>query len=66
MYKRQPHDRAVELNDRFAPYREKRNVRNRKMVEGVNGLMAKYGVTIDFDKDVLPLSNYEMCIRDSC
>ena len=55
-----PHDRAVELNDRFAPYREKRNVRNRKMVEGVNGLMAKYGVTIDFDKDVLPLSNYAL------
>ena len=55
-----PHDRAVELNDRFAPYREKRNVRNRKMVEGVNGLMGKYGVTIDFDRDVLPPSNYAL------
>ena len=28
------------------------------MVEGINGLMGKYGVTIDFDKDVLPLSSY--------
>ena len=55
-----PHDRAGELNDRFAPYREKRNARNREMVEGVNGLMGKYGVTIDFDRDVLPLSNYAL------
>ena len=53
-----PHNRAHELNERFAPYREKRNVRNRKMVEAVNGLMGKYGVAIDFDRDVLPLSNY--------
>ena len=53
-----PHNRAHELNDRYAPYREKRNVRNRKMVEAVNGLMGKYGVAIDFDRDVLPLSNY--------
>ena len=30
-----PHNRAHELNDRYAPYREKRNVRNRKMVEAV-------------------------------
>ena len=27
------------------------------MVAAVNGLMAKYGVTLDFEKDVLPLSN---------
>ena len=53
-----PHNRARELNDWFAPYREKRNVRNRRMVEGINGMMAPYGVTIDFEKDVLPLSNY--------
>ena len=53
-----PHNRVRELNDWFAPYREKRNVRNRRMVEGINGMMAPYGVTIDFEKDVLPLSNY--------
>ena len=53
-----PHNRAAELNDFFAPYREKRNVRNRKMVDAVNGMMGKYGVTIDFDRDVLPLSNF--------
>ena len=53
-----PHDRVRELNDYFAPYREKRNDRNRKMVDSINGMMAPYGVTIDFERDVLPLSNY--------
>ena len=53
-----PHDRAGELNALYAPYREKRNVRNRAMVEAINGMMGKYGIAIDFDKDVLPLSNF--------
>ncbi len=53
-----PHDKIGEVDAFFAPYREKRNVRNRKMVEGVNRLMAPYGLTIDFDRDVLPLSRY--------
>ncbi len=54
-----PHDRAAEVNDFFAPYRAFRNERNVKMVAAVNELMGKYGVVIDFEKDVLPLSNYE-------
>ena len=53
-----PHNRAAELNEAFAPYRAKRNDRNRRMVEAINGMMGRYGVTIDFDRDVLPLSNY--------
>lgn len=53
-----PHNRAAELNEAFAPYRAKRNNRNRRMVEAINGMMGRYGVTIDFDRDVLPLSNY--------
>ena len=55
-----PHDKAAYLNQVFAPNREKRNDRNRKMVAGVNDMMAKYGVTIDFDRDVLPISNYSI------
>lgn len=55
-----PHNHAKELNDFYAPYRAKRNERNIKMVEAVNNMMSKYGVTIDFEKDVLPLSNYAM------
>ena len=53
-----PHGQAAGLNAWFAPYREKRNDRNRRMVAGINGMMAPYGIAIDFEKDVLPLSNY--------
>ena len=53
-----PHNRAAEVNAFFAPYRAARNERNRKMVAAVNQLMGQYGVTIDFEKDVMPLSNY--------
>lgn len=52
-----PHTQTGRVNEFFAPYRAKRNVRNAKMVAAVNGLMAQYGVTLDFEKDVLPLSN---------
>ncbi len=47
------------LQDVFAPLREKRNVRNRKMIANINGLMEPYGISLDFDKDVIPLSQYE-------
>ena len=53
-----PHNRAAELNRWFAPYREKRNDRNRRMVAAINEMMGKYGISIDFERDVLPLSNY--------
>ncbi len=53
-----PHDRIDEVDAFFAPYRAKRNDRNRKMVAGVNRLMAPYGLGIDFEADVLPLSRH--------
>ena len=53
-----PHQYAKEVTDFFAPYRDKRNVRNRKMIESLNGMMKDYGVTVDFDRDVLPLSQF--------
>ena len=53
-----PHNKAAEINAFFAPYRAKRNERNKKMVAAINEMMGKYGVTIDFEKDVLPLSNF--------
>lgn len=52
-----PRGQAAALNGHFAPLREKRNIRNRRMVEAINGLMGRYGVAIDFDRDVIPLSN---------
>lgn len=37
---------------------EKRNVRNRRMVYKINAITSSYGITVDFDKDVLPISNF--------
>lgn len=49
------HKRVQEF---FAPLREKRNVRNRNIVANINALSNPHGVTLDFDKDVLPISMY--------
>jgi len=46
------------LQEVFAPLREHRNVRNRAMIQRINGLVAPLGVILDFDTDVLPLSQY--------
>ena len=46
------------LDEVFAPLREKRNVRNRKMVANINELMKPYGIEVDFDRDVVPISQY--------
>lgn len=42
----------------FAPYRAHRNARNRRMVMNCNGLLGGYGIELDFDRDVLPLSQW--------
>ncbi len=51
-----PHDKISVLDKFFAPYREARNERNRKMVENINKLLPDIG--LDFERDVLPLSLY--------
>ena len=53
-----PHDKIETVQAYFAPLRERRNARNRKMVERINALYANDGVSLDFDRDVLPLSQY--------
>ena len=53
-----PHDKIEQVQAYFAPLRERRNTRNRKMVERINALYAIDGVSLDFDRDVLPLSQY--------
>ncbi len=45
------------LQEVFAPLREKRNIRNRKMLANINELTAPHGITLDFDTDVLSISN---------
>jgi len=51
--------RSLTEADRFlAPYREKRNVRNWKMVDRLNEYLKPYGLELDFHNDVLPISQY--------
>lgn len=47
------------MDEVFAPLREKRNERNRKMTENINRIMEPFGITLDFDEDVIPISQYE-------
>ncbi len=51
-----PHSRLDGAEKFIKPYRDERNKRNRAMVENINGLTGKYGILIDFDNDVRPLS----------
>lgn len=37
---------------------EKRNERNRKMTRKINEIMNPFGIELDFDRDVLPISNF--------
>ena len=53
-----PHDKIETVQAYFAPLRERRNARNKKMVERINALYAQDGVNIDFERDVLLLSQY--------
>jgi len=53
-----PHQMLGEADKFLAPYREKRNVRNWKMVEKLNTQLKPYELGLDFNTDVLPLSQY--------
>jgi len=53
-----PHDQIDKLNAIYAPYRAYRNERNIAMVERINELFGKYDIKLDFEGDVLPLSEY--------
>ena len=53
-----PHDYIDYINDFFAPFRQKRNIRNKKMCQNISALTAPCGITLDFEQDVLPLSSY--------
>jgi len=55
-----PHTQIDKLAAFFKPYTEARNARNRQMVENINKLFKAYGVTLDFDNDVLPISLYNL------
>ncbi len=49
-----PHDKIGVLTEFFRPYQNARHERNRKMIERINHMVP--GITLDYDRDVLPLS----------
>ncbi|MBP3706750.1 MAG: PHP domain-containing protein [Clostridia bacterium] len=46
------------LQEVFEPLRQRRNERNKKMLENINSIMAPFEIQLDFQKDVVPLSYY--------
>jgi predicted metal-dependent phosphoesterase TrpH len=53
-----PHTEIEDVKNFFAPLVDKRNIRNRAMVEKLNSIFKPYCISIDFDEHVVPLSNY--------
>jgi hypothetical protein len=51
-----PHQSIAAFNEYMRPFRDKRNVRNAKMTEKINEKFGRYGITLDFKKDVYDLS----------
>jgi len=53
-----PHQHIDEVIAFFKPYVKARNERNRSMIDRINTLTAPYGIHTDFEKDVVPLSEF--------
>ena len=51
-----PHQMIDEVEGFFAPYREKRNRRNRNMINKLNEKLQPYELSLDFERDVLSLT----------
>ncbi len=51
-----PHQNIDEFNAYLAPFRAKREERNRKMCEKISARFSAFGVTLDYDADVASLS----------
>ena len=51
-----PHQNIGKADAWLAPYRARRNERNRQMVQRINALTKEEALQLDFDRDVLPLS----------
>jgi hypothetical protein len=53
-----PHPRIPEVREYFRPLQAARNLRNRRMVERLNQVLARPELALDFQRDVLPLSRH--------
>ena len=53
-----PHTKIDGVNNFIAPFRDKRNKRNAKMTDNINKIMQVYGIKLDFERDIMPISKY--------
>ena len=53
-----PHTQIERVRDFFAPYTAERNKRNRLMIQNINDIVQHFGIELDFDEDVVPLSQH--------
>ena len=51
-----PHTQLDEFEELLKPVREKRNLRNKKMAAKLNELFKNDGITLDFERDIYPIS----------
>ena len=51
-----PHTMIDRVGDFFAPYAAERNKRNALMVQRLNKITGRFNVTLDYEKEVVPLS----------
>ena len=54
-----PHQYIDDISGYFALFRKNRNTRNKKMCENITDMMKPYDIKLDFDENVLPLSQYK-------
>lgn len=54
-----PHQSVAAAEEVLSKVRERRNARNRKMCEAITEIVRPYGIELDFDKDVYPISMAE-------
>lgn len=54
-----PHTQIDKVKEFFRPYTQHRNIRNAKMVVKINKLIESTGIALDFEKDVVPVSNFK-------
>lgn len=53
-----PHTQIDKVKDFFAPYTAERNKRNKLMIHKINHIFCPFGIELDFDDDVAPLSQH--------
>ncbi len=51
-----PHQNIDRVDEFFRPYRVARGERNKKMCEKINEIVSPHGLSLDYERDVLPLS----------